>query len=153
MTKPSDIETPPTPLQRENDRQLARCYAIHGVLAGGFLFFWVGIATQAARTSMEGDLMFAATLLQPVPMFITAAALWYGLPWARGVSICLPLLIAVCCIPRLFLLFGPNVEWDHDPFLIIGDLQMVNIPGAIIFAIVTACNMHLEAKAGRPPDH
>jgi hypothetical protein len=151
MSKPSEIETPPMSLRRENDRQLARVYTVHGVVVGGALLLKVG--AYPVCLSLNMDFEAAACWLQPVPMFIVAAALWYGWRGARWLSVCLPVLISLACIERLLWLFGLSVPRYRDPFALFGDLQMANIPGAIIFAIVTACNMHSEAKAGRTPDH
>jgi hypothetical protein len=148
MTKPSDLETPSMSLWRENDRQLARCYTIHGVLVGGVLCLIV--ANNPVGTTMNRNFESAAALLQPLPMFIAAAALWYGWRWARWPSVCLPLLVALCCIERLLWLFGLSIPRYRDPFAIFGDLQMVNIPGATIFAIVTAYNMLWEPPISRP---
>jgi hypothetical protein len=137
-------------LRRQNDRQLAPFYTIHGVLVGGALFVVMAIGSQAARTTLDGYMGLAAALVQPLPMFIAAAALWHGWRWARLLSLWLPLLILLFCLPRLEVLLGLSVPRDRNPFAIFGDLQLMNIPGATVFAIVTASNMLPEARTGRP---
>ena len=142
MTNLSDINAPAMSLRRQNDRQLARCFAVHGVLVGGFS------GSDCRRSpvclTLNTDFESAACLLQPLPMFIVAAALWYGWPGARWLSVCLPVLIALGCIERLLWLLGLSVPRYRDPFAIFGDLQMTNIPGATVFAIVTAYNILSE---------
>jgi hypothetical protein len=133
-------------LRRQNDRQLAPFYTIHGVLVGGLLFVVMAIGSQAARDYMG----LWATLVQPVPMFITATALWNGWRGARLLALCLPFLIALCCIERLLVLFGQSVPRYRDPFAIMGDLQLMNIPGATAFAMIAAGNMLRETRTGRP---
>jgi hypothetical protein len=149
MTKPSDIETPPMSLRRENDRQLARFYTIHGFLVGGVLFVMMAIGSQAARD----DTGLWATLVQPVPIFIAAAALWIGWRGARLLALSLPFLIALCCIERLLVLFGLSVPRYRDPFAIMGDLQLMNIPGATAFAMIAVVTWSLwhfgEVDEGR----
>ena len=145
MTEPSDLESPSMSARRQNDRQLAPFYTIHGVLVGGVLFVITAIGSQAAR-DYTGQW---ATLVQPVPMFITATALWNGWRGARLLAICLPFLIALCCIERLLVLFGLSVPRYRDSFAIMGDLQLMNIPGATAFAMITVGNMVREAKARR----
>jgi hypothetical protein len=146
MTKLSDIKAPAMSLRRQNDRQLAPLYTIHGVLVGGVLFVVMAISSQAARTTVDGCMGLAAALVQPVPMFIAAAALWHGWRSARLLSLCLPLLIVLFCLPRLEVLLGLSVPRYRNPLAIFGDLQMMNIPGATVFAIVTVYNMLWEPE-------
>jgi FtsH-binding integral membrane protein len=141
MSKASDQETPSMSTWRENDRQLARFYAIHGVLVGGVVFVMVAINSQAAQIDLNWLLL--VMLFQQMPMILAAAALWYGWRGARLLVIVLAFVIALSyrghSTPRT----------RNDPVAIFCDSQMYNVPGAAVLAIITAGTTLWDITIGR----
>jgi hypothetical protein len=135
------------------DRILALCYGIHGVAIGGLSFVSAIIGSQGARSHAEVNAGLVAVLLQPVPMFITALALWLGWRWGRLLAVLLPFVLAACYLERLFGAPGPPGNMDPDamfPFYFCA-VQLENIPGATMLGLVTARFMLRDAKIARRP--
>lgn len=122
------------PRVSRSSRILGWCYGIHGVLIGGFLFFVVLVNSHGARSAAEAGQAIVAALLQPVPMFVAAAAFLLGRRWARPLAMLLPVAIALCYLGRFA--GGPNSP--HDFLFYFCALQLKNIPGATVLALVAA---------------
>jgi hypothetical protein len=150
MAQPNDSKAFWTPAQRANNDSLALCYAIHGVLVGGFWLVAVGMNSQAARNATEGILALTAVLLQPMPMFVTSVALRRGWRWARKLAMVLPFLLAPCGLEQLVWPYSLN----HGSLATFFYLQIMNIPGAIGLAITTVVTgLFLDGTKGNPPDN
>jgi hypothetical protein len=143
-----------------SDRILAVCYGTYGVAVGGFFFLGGLIGTQGAASATQATAMVAAAALMPVPMLLTALALGLGLRWARPLAALLPAILEI-----YFLAVSYSMDqsigdsWVHlarrpaaYQFLAYyGDIQMANLPGAAVLALVTQFLMIQDAMK-RPAD-
>jgi len=128
------------------------CYGIHGVAVGGFFFLVILVNSQGAGSAAEANEVLAAAILQPAPMFAAGCALWFGWRWARLLALFLPVVIAICYLGRSAWPPG-TVRPDMPPFFpfYFCVLQVKNLPGASVLAILAAGVLLRDAMTGRPP--
>ena len=135
---PLDPSMPPVRESRSHP-VLAGCYGIHGAVVGGLQCLSTVTSFQAMTPDRDMDALLTALILQPVPMFIVALALWLGWRWAWLLAVSLPVVLAISYVtlvaPYLAVRMPPHaVAFQFYIFAI----QTSNIPGATILAIFTA---------------
>jgi hypothetical protein len=132
------------------DRILGVCYGIHGIAVGEFFFLVILVNSQGAGSAAEASQVLAAAVLQPVPMFVAGFALWCGWRWARLLALFLPVVIAICYLGRSAWPPG-TVRPDVPPFFpfYFCVLQLKNIPGASVLALIAAGFLLRDAIIGR----
>ena len=136
---------------RWSDRILGLLYGIHGIAVGGSFLMVVLVNSQGARSAAEANAAIAAAIMQPAPMIVAGCALLLGWRRARLLAVFLPAIIALCCLGRLAWP-SESVRPAVPPFFpfYFCVLQVKNIPGASVLALVAASLMLLSPGTGRP---